>query len=78
MWFTFLQNRENLGIGTYSQKTFQSEPIKIRKNVLALQILVIAFFKHSKKIGKAYFEIAKQNEKTRLKIEEKKNSKTRD
>ena len=67
-----------MGIGTYSQKNFQSEPIKIRKNILALQILVIHFFTHSKKIGRAYFEIGKENEKTCLKIEEKKNSKTRD
>ena len=67
-----------MGIGTYIQKAFQSEPIKIRKNILALQILVIHFFTHSKKIGKAYFEIDKENEKTCLKIEEKKNSKTRD
>ena len=78
VWFTFLQNWENLGIGTYSQKTFQSEPITIRKNVLALQILVIHFFKHNKKIGKAYFEIDKQNEKPRFEIEKKKNSKRRD
>ena len=67
-----------MGIGTYSQKAFQSEPIKIRKNILALQILVIHFFTPSKKIGRAYFEIDKENEKTCLKIEEKKNSKTRD
>ena len=72
---TFLQNRENLGIGTYSQKRFQSEPIKIRKNVLALQAVVIHYSKHNKKIGRAYFEIDKQNEKTCFKIEQKKNSK---
>ena len=71
MWFTFLQNKENLGIGTHSQKRFQSEPIKIRKNVLALQIVVIHFSKHSKKIGRAYFEIDKQKEKICFKIEEK-------
>ena len=52
-----------MGIGTYSQKTFQSEPMKIRKNILALQILVTHFFTHSKKIGRAYFEIDKENEK---------------
>ena len=75
VWFTFLQNRENLGIGTYSQKRFQSEPTKIRKNVLALQTVVIHYSKHSKKIGRAYFEIDRQNEKTCSKIEEKKNSK---
>ena len=67
MWFTFLQNKENLGIGT--------QPIKIRKNVLALQIVVIHFSKHSTKIGRVYFEIDKQNEKTCFKIEEKTNSK---
>ena len=75
MWFTFLQNKENLGIGTHSQKRFQSEPIKFRKNLLALQIVVIHFSKHSKKIGRAYFEIDKQNEKTCFKIAEKTNSK---
>ena len=75
MWFTFLQNRVNLGTGTHSQKRFQNESIKIGKNVLVLQIVVIHFCKHSTKIGRAYLEIDKQNEKTCFKIEEKKNSK---
>lgn len=52
---------------------FQNEPIKDKKNVHVLQIEVIHFFKHSKKIGRAYFEIDEQNKKIPWKRKEKKN-----
>ena len=78
VWFTLYRTGKIWQSGHTARKRFRASPLKIKRNFLALQILVIHFFKHSKKIGRTYFEIDKQNEKTRLKIEDKKNSKTRD
>ena len=64
MPFTLYRTRKIWELGHTARKRFRASPLKIKRNFLALQILVIHFFKHSIKIGRAYFEIDKQNGKT--------------